>query len=79
VAAGSEGKTGPLIQRRNAYATRLSFRLLASESTAECGDLTAVQGEVALEQDRIGKAGLVEGAGNLRGDDNLAIATGLGR
>jgi hypothetical protein len=55
MATGSGAKTGPPIQRRNpARRTVLTSRLLASQPTAECGYLAALQGEMVLEQDRIG-------------------------
>ena len=36
--------------------------LLTSQPTAECDNLAAIQGEMVIEQERIGKTGLVEGA-----------------
>ena len=48
--------------------------LLTSQPTAECGDLAAIQAEMVIEQERIGKTALVEGAVNLQSDDSLAIA-----
>jgi hypothetical protein len=54
MATGSGAKTGPPIQRRDAYTARLSSGIFVSQPTAECGDLAALQGEMVLEQDRIG-------------------------
>src|SRR5438270_2858994 len=52
----------------------LSSAFLASQATAERGNLATFHGEIVIEQERIGKPGFIKGAVDLHGDDSLPIA-----